>query len=206
LSAAFLLPHSTDGRVFFVIPWLGKTLIGTTDTLDAGGPDAVSVTPEDVAYLLEGHNAYFSHPLSESDIVGSFAGLRPLLLSKADDPASMTRDFRVFTSPSGLISIAGGKYTTYRHMAEVVTDDIARRLGNRRPCRTRDKRLDGAAARLVAGIRDGSHRVAAKRLFSRRANGSPSRSSLRPESLRRGRVYGWQSEAGPANRSKRAGH
>jgi glycerol-3-phosphate dehydrogenase len=143
-SAAFLLLHPADGRVFFVIPWLGKTLIGTTDTLDAGGPDGVRVTPEDVAYLLEGHNAYFSHPLSESDIVGSFAGLRPLIQSKADDPASMTRDFRVFTSPSGLISVVGGKYGTYRHMAEVVTDDIAPRLGNRRPCRTRDHRLDGA--------------------------------------------------------------
>jgi glycerol-3-phosphate dehydrogenase len=144
LSSASLLLHPTDGRVFFVIPWLDKTLIGTTDTLDAGGPDAVHVTPEDVAYLLEGHNSYFSNPLSETDIIGRFAGLRPLMHSTAGDPASMSRDFRVFTSPSGLISVAGGKYTTYRHMAEVVTDDIARRLGNHRPCRTRDHRLDGA--------------------------------------------------------------
>jgi glycerol-3-phosphate dehydrogenase len=143
LAAAFLLLHPADGRVFFVIPWLGKTLIGTTDTLDAAGPDAVAVRQEDIEYLLEGHNHHFSPSLSESEILGQFAGLRPLLQSQADDPASMTRDFRVIRSPSGLLSVAGGKYTTYRHIAEVVTDEIAQRLGNLRFCRTRDYRLDG---------------------------------------------------------------
>jgi glycerol-3-phosphate dehydrogenase len=143
LSSAFLLLHPTDGRVFFVIPWLGKTLIGTTDTLDAAAPDAVTVTPEDVAYLLQAHNYYFSPPLREQEMLGSFAGLRPLLQSKAGDPASMTRDFRVFASPSGMLSVAGGKYTTYRYMAEVITDEICRRLGWPRPCRTRAHHLDG---------------------------------------------------------------
>jgi glycerol-3-phosphate dehydrogenase len=143
LSAAFLLLHPADGRVFFVIPWLGKTLIGTTDTLDSAGPDAVAVTREDIEYLLEGHNHYFSPPHAEPDILGQFAGLRPLLRSNSEDPASMTRDFHLITSRSGLLSVAGGKYTTYRHIAEVVTDEIARRLGNRRPCRTRDYHLDG---------------------------------------------------------------
>jgi glycerol-3-phosphate dehydrogenase len=143
LSSAFLLLHPRDGRVFFVIPWLGKTLIGTTDTLDAAGPDAVTVMPEDTAYLLEGFNHHFSPPLEEKDILGSFTGLRPLIRSSANDPASMTRDFRLIASPSGLLSVAGGKYTTYRHMAEVITDEIARRLGNRRPWRTRSHRLDG---------------------------------------------------------------
>jgi glycerol-3-phosphate dehydrogenase len=144
LSSAFLLLHPADGRVFFVIPWLGKTLIGTTDTLDTAGPDAVTVTAEDVAYLLEAHNHYFSPPLAEAELLGRFAGLRPLLHSKSGDPAAMSRDFRLLSSPSGLLSVAGGKYTTYRHMAEVVTDEIARRLGNCRPCRTREYRLDGA--------------------------------------------------------------
>jgi glycerol-3-phosphate dehydrogenase len=144
LSTAFLLLHPADGRVFFVIPWLGKTLIGTTDTLDAGCPDVVPITSDDSAYLLEGHNHYFSPPLSESAILGRFAGLRPLLRSNSDDPASMTRDFQVIRSASGLLSVAGGKYTTYRHIGEVVTDEIAQRVGNRRPCRTRDYHLDGA--------------------------------------------------------------
>lgn len=143
LDSAFLLLHPAEGRVFFVIPWLGKTLIGTTDTLDTAGPDAASVTQEDVAYLLAAYNYYFSPPLAEQEVLGSFAGLRPLLQSRAGDPASMSRDFRVFTSPSGMLSVAGGKYTTYRHMAEVVTDEICRRLGALRPCRTRAHPLDG---------------------------------------------------------------
>jgi glycerol-3-phosphate dehydrogenase len=144
LTTAFLLLHPADGRVFFVIPWLGKTLVGTTDTLCADGPDALTVTPADVAYLLEGHNRYFAPTLQESDILGRFVGLRPLIDSKAGNPAAMTREFRVFASPSGLLSVAGGKYTTYRHMAEIITDEIARRLGSRRRGCTRRQRLDGA--------------------------------------------------------------
>lgn len=144
LTSAFLLLHPADGRVFFVIPWLGKTLIGTTDTVCDDNPDALRVTPADVAYLLEGHNHYFRPPLGEGDILGRFAGLRPLLRSRAGDTAAMTRDFRLITSPSGLLSVVGGKYTTYRHMAEVITDEVARRLGSRRRCRTRRHRLDGA--------------------------------------------------------------
>ena len=63
LTAAFLLLHPGDGRVFFVIPWLGKTLIGTTDTLSTEGPGALTVTPMDIAYLLQGFNQYFTPPL-----------------------------------------------------------------------------------------------------------------------------------------------
>jgi glycerol-3-phosphate dehydrogenase len=143
LTSAFLLLHPADGRVFFVIPWLGKTLIGTTDTIFTESPDAVAVTPQDIAYLLEGYNYYLSPPLSQPDLLGSFAGLRPLMQSRAGDPAAMTRDFRLLTSPYGLLSVVGGKYTTYRHMAEIITDTIARRLGCSRPCRTREHDLDG---------------------------------------------------------------
>jgi glycerol-3-phosphate dehydrogenase len=144
LTAACLLLHPADGRVFFVIPWLGKTLIGTTDTLCTDSPDGLNVTPADVQYLLEAHNHYLSPALTESDILGSFVGLRPLIQSRAGEPAAMTREFRVFASRSGLLSVAGGKYTTYRHMAEIITDEIACRLGRRRRGRTRHQRLDGA--------------------------------------------------------------
>jgi glycerol-3-phosphate dehydrogenase len=149
LETAFLLLHPTDGRVFFVIPWLGKTLIGTTDTLCADSPDTLGVTPSDVEYLLHAHNHYFAPGLKESDILGRFVGLRPLIDQRASGsnpkaPAAMTREFRLFASPSGLLSVAGGKYTTYRHMAEIITDEVARRLGRRTRCRTRQQRLDGA--------------------------------------------------------------
>jgi glycerol-3-phosphate dehydrogenase len=143
LEAAFLLLHPTDGRVFFVIPWMGKTLLGTTDTFSKSGPDDLAVTPEDVTYLLDGHNHYFEPALSASALVGSFVGLRPLLRARAGEPSSLSREFRVFTAPSGLITVAGGKYTTYRHMAEIITDTICQRLGRRRRGLTRNCLLDG---------------------------------------------------------------
>ncbi len=144
LPAAFLVLHPTDGRVFFVIPWLGKTLIGTTDTLCESGADQLHVTPAEVAYLLEGHNHFFVPPLQPADVLGSFVGLRPLVRSSSDAPAAISREFRIFDSPSGLLSVAGGKYTTYRRMAEIITDTVADRLGKRRPGKTRHFRLDGA--------------------------------------------------------------
>jgi glycerol-3-phosphate dehydrogenase len=143
LSAAFLLLHPADGRVFFVIPWLGKTLVGTTDTFDHDTPDGLKITAADIAYLFEGHNRYFSPPLDEGDVLGSFVGLRPLLHSRAGEPAAVSREARLIESPGGLLSIAGGKYTTYRCMAEQVTDAVAHRLGSRMKSRTRHFKLDG---------------------------------------------------------------
>jgi glycerol-3-phosphate dehydrogenase len=147
LAAAFLLLHPSDGRVFFVIPWFGKTLIGTTDTPCDDAPDALAVTSDDVAYLLQGHNNYFSPPLTESDLLGRFAGVRPLVSARLGEPSDLSREFALSASPSGLLTVSGGKYTTYRRMAEVVVDEVARRLGVRRRSRTRDFRLDGAPRR-----------------------------------------------------------
>ena len=144
LAAAFLLLHPSDGRVFFVIPWMGKTLLGTTDTECNETPDDLTVSPPEIDYLLQGHNHYFSPPLGSNDVLGSFVGLRPLIRARPGEPSSLSREFRIFASSSGLVSVAGGKYTTYRRMAEVVTDELVRRLGKRRQCRTRDCRLDGA--------------------------------------------------------------
>jgi glycerol-3-phosphate dehydrogenase len=156
LTAAFLLLHPADGRVFFVIPWMGlgpdhslypaKTLIGTTDTLFHEGADSMEVTPEEVKYLLEGFNRYFTPPLKAEDIVNTFAGLRPLIRARSDDPSSLSREFKVLASPSGLLSIAGGKYTTYRRMAEVGTAIIAKRINRAYRKTTHHVPLDGAPA------------------------------------------------------------
>src|SRR5207253_306813 len=79
------------------------------------------------------------------DLLGSFAGLRPLLRSRPVEPSSLSREYRLFNSPCGLLSVAGGKYTTYRHMAEVITDAVLKRLGlPRRRERTSRQPLDGA--------------------------------------------------------------
>jgi glycerol-3-phosphate dehydrogenase len=146
LKAAFLLLHPRDGRVLFVIPWLGKTLIGTTDTRAVSGPDELHVQPDEIVYLLDAYNHYFGPPLGRGDVLGSFAGLRPLIRSQHGEPSARSREFHLFRSPSGLLSVAGGKYTTYRHMAEVATDAVVKRLGIRRRCRTYDMRLDGTPA------------------------------------------------------------
>jgi glycerol-3-phosphate dehydrogenase len=142
LPGAFLLLHPVDGRVFFVIPWLGKTLIGTTDTLYDQSPDSLTVKPDEIRYLLDGHNRYFRDVLEPADVLGSFAGLRPLIRNRPGAPAALSRESRVFISTSGLMTVAGGKYTTFRHMAEDITDELSARLGKKRSCRTRDLRLD----------------------------------------------------------------
>ena len=157
LSSAFLLLHPGDGGVLFVIPGLTRTdpvdparsispviLIGTTDTNFAGPPDELAVTSEDETYLLDAYNHYFSPSLASADVVGSFAGLRPLIRARAGEPSARSREFRIFGAASGLLTVAGGKFTTYRHMAEAIVDVVGERLGQRRHCRTRDFRLDGA--------------------------------------------------------------
>ncbi len=156
LRDAFLLLHPDDGRVFFVIPWHpgvppgagpAHTLIGTTDTLCDEPPDALTVTAADVEYLLRGYNHHFAPPLRADAVLGSFVGLRPLIRARPGAPSALSREFAVFESPSGLLSVAGGKYTTYRHIAEVVADAVERRLGRRGRMRTRHFLLDGATAR-----------------------------------------------------------
>lgn len=135
-STAFTLLHPADGRVFFVLPWMGHTLLGTTDTNCDESPDMLSVSPAEEQYLLDGYNHYFSPALDRQAIRGRFAGLRPLLRSDANDPSARSREFRIIEDPNGLMSVAGGKYTTYRHMAEVITDRICERLGHASKCRT----------------------------------------------------------------------
>lgn len=135
-TTAFTLLHPSDGRVFFVLPWMGHTLLGTTDSNCDESADALTVTPIEEQYLLDGYNHYFQPSFDRSAIRGRFAGLRPLLRSDANDPSARSREFRIIEDPNGLLSVAGGKYTTYRHMAEVITDRVCERLGIREKCRT----------------------------------------------------------------------
>lgn len=125
-TSAMLLLHPRDGRVFFVIPWMGKTLIGTTDTFTPARPDELQVTSEDVAYLQEGFNAYFQPGLSSHEVLGAFAGLRPLLKTRPGEPSAISREWRLWQDPSGLWSVAGGKYTTFRSMARRIVNEMSK--------------------------------------------------------------------------------
>ncbi|WP_420460478.1 FAD-dependent oxidoreductase [Neolewinella sp.] len=116
-----------DGRMLFAIPRLRCTYIGTTDTPYKGDPNAVPVYREDVQYLLDATNAMFpTVNLVVEDVESSWAGVRPLIFEEGKSAGEMSRKDEIFESESGLLSIAGGKLTGYRKMAERVVD----RLGN----------------------------------------------------------------------------
>jgi glycerol-3-phosphate dehydrogenase len=127
---AVVLRSRRDRRLLFAIPWEDLTLLGTTDTDFAGDPDRVEVEAEDVADLLEAANFYFPRArLSPRDVVSAFAGLRPLVAEAgAERPTEVSREERIFESASGLLSLGGGKLTTYRRIAVKVVDRVARRL------------------------------------------------------------------------------
>jgi glycerol-3-phosphate dehydrogenase len=133
-SHAFVLTAKADNRVFFSIPWFGRTLVGTTDTdydPKADGPlDDIRATQNDVDYLMESVKRTFpSAAVGPSDIHSTFAGLRPLVSEgKPANPSAVSREHRIWEESSGLITIAGGKYTTYRTMAAELVDQVAKRL------------------------------------------------------------------------------
>jgi glycerol-3-phosphate dehydrogenase len=126
---AVTLFSPVDGRVMFALPWGDLSYIGTTDTDADASPDALRVTAADVTYLLRSANAAFPDAhLSQSDVVSTWAGLRPLLREDDRDPSQVTREHRVLESAQGLISIVGGKLTTYRVMGRDVVERVAARL------------------------------------------------------------------------------
>ncbi len=118
---AVLIPRTDDGRVVFLIPWRGRVLVGTTDT-ESDIDDDPTATASDVDFLLAHAARVLERAPSRSDVRSAFAGLRPLLAKGSGGTASLSRDHRVLVSPRGLVTIAGGKWTTYRSMAEDAVD------------------------------------------------------------------------------------
>ena len=134
-NEALYLTAGQDQRMFFVIPWgEGLSLIGTTDIDEPGDPGAVQPTEEDINYLLaEAGRHLRGHPPQRDEVVSAFAGLRPLVAEEEVRRASrVSREHRIFTSPGGMISIGGGKYTTYRAVAEEVAGRVCDQLGRSR--------------------------------------------------------------------------
>ncbi len=137
---AVTLTSPLDGRVMFVLPWGDVSYIGTTETEETVTPERARATGDDAVYLLRSANAFFPRArLAPHDVVSTWAGLRPLLApDRSRSAGAVSREHRIVESASGLITIAGGKLTTYRVMGRDVMDRVAsrlRKLDGRRPAR-----------------------------------------------------------------------
>jgi len=146
--AKFPIEHTVyfdkgDGRLIFAVPRNNTVYVGTTDTIHPNSPDELKVSDWDVDYLMEGINGKFSKlGLNKSDILSSWVGVRPLIYEEGKDITEISRKDEIFIAPSGLITIAGGKLTGYRHMAKDIIDTFLDQLdGNYSKCKTEQIKL-----------------------------------------------------------------
>ena len=160
---AAVVPVPKDRRSIFVVPWGDRVYLGTTDTDYSGSLDEPECTGEDVAYVLGAINASISPPISESDVLGTWAGLRPLVAEASSErTADLSRRHAVQVSDSGVVTVTGGKLTTYRKMAADTVDEVIKVIGKAptavRRSPTKKLRLRGA---------DGQDRVQDEHLRTR---------------------------------------
>ena len=142
--AAVMVPSTDDGRVLFCIPWKGHALLGTTDTPVKSIDTEPRALEEEIAFLIGHAGRYLKKAPSRSDVLSVFVGLRPLIGNSKGPTKSVSREHLILESESGLITITGGKWTTYRYMAEQVVNRVCRRIGaSDRTCVTRDLPLYG---------------------------------------------------------------
>jgi len=144
---ALMIPKTSDGRVLFCIPWLGATLVGTTDTpIEETSLEPHALNSE-IDFVLETAGQYLADKPTRKDILSVFVGIRPLAKSgAAKNTASLSRGHTIEIDDAGLLTITGGKWTTYRHMAEDAVDQAARRAGlDARPSTTETLPIPGPA-------------------------------------------------------------
>lgn len=146
ISNDAILLLSSDNRVIFIIPWHGKSLIGTTDTEFRGSPEDAIATDDDISFLLkEVRRIGPDLNISRRDIVTTFAGVRPIAMGHQKNTAKLSRRHVIRELPSGFFSIGGGKYTTHRLLAEEVCNLLEKSLQKRpRPCKTAEMPLLGS--------------------------------------------------------------
>lgn len=125
-ESGVVLPETDDGRILFVVPWEDRAIIGTTDT-GSGDLDHPEATPEDIDYLIRHVNRYLSVNLTQDDLISVYAGYRPLVRSRAKPSANLSRTHVVLQEDNGMVTIVGGKLTTYRRMAQDTVDVLAKR-------------------------------------------------------------------------------
>ena len=136
-----------SGRTIFALPWLGRTLLGTTDNDYDGDLDHIPPSAEDIEYLLSAANEYFASSLRASDLTGAYAGVRPLI-STGDPKKSVdiSRKAELYETSSGMVTITGGKLTTWRRMAKLAVDRLVERDAREAKCRTHEIPLGAPVA------------------------------------------------------------
>jgi glycerol-3-phosphate dehydrogenase len=143
--AAILVPHTDDGRVLFAVPWHDKIIIGTTDTPVSHATIEPRALPEEIDFILQQIGRYLQKVPTRKDIRSIFAGLRPLVKSSSKRTAELARDHVILVSDSGLITITGGKWTTYRRMAEDTVNKAIQQAGlPERACLTATLSIHGS--------------------------------------------------------------
>lgn len=144
-KSAIMVPHTKDGRVMFAIPYLGATLVGTTDTPVAESHLEPRPLPEEIDFVLETSGQYLQKAPSREDILSVFTGIRPLVKEgDSENTSLLSRDHSIIISNSGLLTIAGGKWTTYRQMAESCVSHAATLAGlDSKPCVTKRLNIHG---------------------------------------------------------------
>ncbi len=146
MGSALMIPKTADGRVLFAIPWQNHVLIGTTDTPMAESSIEPQALTEEIHFILQTINSVAKSAVTRSDVRSVFAGLRPLVLpqNQTESTKQLSRDHKIIMGPGGLLTIVGGKWTTYRKMAEDVVD-AAIRAGRLTPrkCVTKTVRIHG---------------------------------------------------------------
>jgi glycerol-3-phosphate dehydrogenase len=141
---ALLVPKTPDGRVLFAIPWHGHTLVGTTDVPIPEAPVRPQPSSEEIDFILETAGRYLSRQPQRSDVLSAWAGVRPLVHAEGKHTASLARDHTIRFDAPGLLTITGGKWTTYRHMAEDCVNQAAALAGlPRRQCVTQEMPVHG---------------------------------------------------------------
>ncbi|HJZ56960.1 MAG TPA: glycerol-3-phosphate dehydrogenase/oxidase [Gemmataceae bacterium] len=150
-DTALLVPNTPDGRVLFAIPWHGHTLVGTTDVPIPHAPAEPHPTLAEIDFILETASRYLARQPRREDVLSAFAGVRPLVKSGGGNTASLSRDHLIRAEQPGLLTITGGKWTTYREMAEECVDRAARLAKlPRQPCPTGELRIHGYHADAVS--------------------------------------------------------
>jgi glycerol-3-phosphate dehydrogenase len=161
---AVVIPVRRDKRSLFVVPWVSNgddtyqyTYVGTTDTDFAGGVDESQSSHEDIEYVLEALNQSVNGNITADDVTAVWSGLRPLVRNEdgttaTGKTADLSRKHQVRVSTTGVVSIAGGKLTTYRKMAEHTVDEVLKQVGKKAACKTKRLRFIGASRSIAKNL------------------------------------------------------